>query len=334
MKKTSIVIAALVAAALAVVLICDGVFFKTVRSDFFAMDSYVTVEIKGPDSEKCAAEIEKEVKRLDEKKLSRKSEGSLVYSLNKNGSGAVDAETGEIFLKLFEICEKSGGAFDFTLGAVSDLWGFGSDPGVPDPDELKRVLSHSGYKKITVSDGFLNMGDKEAIIDFGATGKGIALDEIKKILDKSRVKEAVINAGGSVLLYGSRTFAVGIRDPLGDASGYIAKISVPRGCVSTSGGYERKFEENGKTYHHILDPKTGRPVENGLASATVVSESGFLSDALSTACFALGTRRGGELAKEYGCAAIFVSKDKKIFATGIGADKIEIADASYSFGES
>lgn len=231
---------------------------------------------------------------------------------------------------LLDVCQKSAGAFDFTLGAVSDLWGFGAEPGVPDETELKNALSHSGYEKLFLEGNSVVYGDKNAVIDFGAAGKGIALDEIKNALSGKKIKSAVVSVGGSVLLMGDKEFTVGIRNPGGNSGSYIAKLNIPAFCISTSGSYEQQFEKDGEVFHHILNPETGFPVDNGLVSVTVLSQSGILSDALSTACFVLGYEEGMALAKEFGCHAIFVTENKEIITEEYLIDIIEITDDSYT----
>ena len=331
MKKTVAAVVAVAIAALAVFVFYDGVLNKTSETDFFSMKTYVTAKVTGYESDLCTAEIRKTVDNLDVNILSRTSEDSLVYSLNRNGGGEVDIQTATYISLLLDVCRKSGGAFDFTLGAVSDLWKFGSTPEIPDETALLDALSHSGYEKITLSGGKLEMADKSAVLDFGASGKGIALDSVKAYLETREIKNAVVSVGGSTLLFGDKEFTVGIRNPEGNAGSYIAKLHMGEGCVSSSGSYEQFFEENGKRYHHILNPETGYPVDNGLVGVTIVSDSGLLSDALSTACFVLGIEKGSELAREYGCTAIFVTADKKIYIEG-DADIVEITDASYTYG--
>lgn len=329
MKKTVWIIAVVLAAALVLLLSYDGIADREASAEFFSMNTYVTAKIKGADSDKCAQLVRELTEHLDKERLSRTSEDSVVFELNQNGGGNAE-EISDYLEILFDVCEKSDGAFDFTLGAVSDLWCFGSEPKVPDEAEIALALSHSGYKNISLENGELTYNDKFAVLDFGAAGKGIALDEIKASLEDKRIKEAVVSVGGSVLLMGSKTFTVGIRNPDGNSGSYIAKLHIPEGCVSTSGSYEQKFEKNGRIYHHILDPKTGFPVNNGLESVTIISESGILSDALSTACFVLGYEKGNELAKAYGCKAVFVTDDKKILAEKDISDIIEVTDKAYS----
>ncbi len=329
MKKTAIAIVIFIAAALVAFLVYDGTLNKEISSGFFSMNTYSTVKLKGVDSDKASKEIQKLTEKLDTEILSRKIENSVVSLLNKNGGG--NAEEISAYLDiLFDVCRKSDGAFDFTLGAVSDLWNFGSNPVLPDNETIREALSHTGYEKITFDGKELVYGDKSAVIDFGATGKGIALDEIKTLLSEYKINEAVVSIGGSILLVGDKEFTVGIRNPEGNSGSYIAKLHIPEGCVSTSGSYEQQFEADGRKYHHILDPETGYPVDNGLLSVTIISDSGILSDALSTACFVLGYEKGKALAETYDCGIIFVTEDKKVYAEN-GADKyLEITDNSYT----
>ncbi len=329
MKKTAFAIVIIIAAALVAFLVYDGTVNKEITADFFSMNTYSTVKIRGADSDKAAEKIGRLTEKLDTEILSRTSETSVVSFLNKNGGGNAEKISGYLEI-LFDVCEKSDGAFDFTLGAVSDLWSFGSNPVLPDEAIIREAISHSGYEKMTLDGKELIYGDKSAVIDFGATGKGIALDEIKSLLSEYKINEAVVSIGGSILLVGDKEFTVGIRNPEGNSGSYIAKLHIPEGCVSTSGSYEQQFEADGKKYHHILDPGTGYPVDNGLLSVTVISDSGILSDALSTACFVLGYEKGKALAESYGCGVIFVTEDKKVYAENGAQEHLEITDNSYT----
>ena len=330
MKKAVSAVAVIAAILLVAFLAYDGIFNKETSTDFFSMNTYVTAKIIGADSAECAEEIRRITENLDLQILSRTSPSSAVYNLNSNGGGKIDSKIKSYLEILFDVCKKSDGAFDFTLGAVSDLWSFGSEPQLPDAQQLSDALSHSGYEKILLSGDSVVYSDKSAIIDFGATGKGIALDEIKDYLSNKKVKEAVVSVGGSVLLMGNKDFTIGIRNPKGNSGSYIAKLNIPEYCVSTSGSYEQQFEKDGEVFHHILSPETGMPVNSGLLSVTVLSQSGILSDALSTACFVLGVEKGMELAKEYGCHAIFVTESKEIIVEKYAVDIIEITDDSYT----
>ena len=326
MKKTAVAIVIIIAVALIGFLASDGIFGKETTADFFSMNTYSSVKLKGFESDKAAEEIKEYTEMLDREILSRTSGNSVVSLLNENGGGNAEKISDYLSI-LLDVCEKSEGAFDFTLGGVSDLWKFGSNPVIPDEKMLADAVSHSGYEKVSLDGNSVSVSD-ELIIDFGASGKGIALDEIKNHFESSKTKRAVVAVGGSVLLYGDGEFTVGIRNPEGNSGSYIAKLKTDARCVSTSGSYEQSFEKNGRIYHHIIDPKTGYPSENEVVSVTIVSESGLLSDALSTACFVLGVEKGFGLADEYGAKAVFITKDKKIIPSdGL---ELEITDNGYT----
>ena len=332
MKKKITLLAAIAAIILLAAVFSDKLFVNTKEERFFAMNTVCSSKVSGKDSEEVLLRLHRIVKNLDEEVLSRKNEESSVSRLNRNMGGEIDGKIFEYFSVLIDVCKKSGGKFDFTLGAVSDLWNFGGDADLPDTEKLEEALSHSGSEKIILAEKSVSYGDSFTV-DFGAAGKGIALDEIKNYLETTETKEAVISLGGSVLLYGEKNFTVGIRNPEGNAGSHIAILNVDGCCVSTSGGYERFFEKDGKVYHHILDPETGCPAESGVVSVTVVSESGILSDALSTACFVLGIEKGAALAEEYGCETVFIDENKKLYVSEGLKDKIEISDSSYSLAD-
>lgn len=333
-RRKIIQTAVICAAVLVIVLIGYDTFFnKTAEREIFAMNTFVNARFSGKDSELALIQFEKMIRELDGNVLSRKNENSELYAINSGSTKVMSDKMAGYLSVVFDIADRSGGKFDPTLGAVSDLWGFGTLPHLPDAEKIKKALNETGFEKVAISGNSIEKGSSGMIIDLGSAGKGIALDETKALLREIRLKKAVVSVGGSILLYGDKSFTVGIRDPKGNSGAYIITLETGAACVSTSGSYEQCFSENGKTYHHILDPDTGYPVENGLVSVTVVSDSGIMSDILSTACFALGTEKGMKLAEDCGCEAIFVSADKKISASDGIRGSLKITDKSYSFAE-
>ncbi len=332
MKKKIVSVAVIAIAFVAVVLLCVKFKNNTTETGFFAMNTVCSLKINGKENDAVSKVIQAMVENLDTAILSRKNENSEVSRLNGNSGGNIDKKLHGWFSVLLDVCKKSEGKFDFTLGAVSDLWNFGGEARLPDSVLIEEALSHAGAEKIVLENNSVYYGDSFTV-DFGAAGKGIALDEIKNYLDATQTKDAVVSIGGSILLYGEKDFTVGIRNPEGNAGSHIAVLKVDGCCVSTSGGYERFFEKDGKTYHHILDPDTGYPSESGVVSVTVVSQSGILSDALSTACFVLGIEKGSALAEEYGCETVFIDENKCLHVSEGLKNKIEISDNSYSFAE-
>lgn len=332
MNKKAAISVAVAVVLFAALIIFDALQPRFYTSSFFSMNTYCSAEVESRKPENNLAEIQALVEKLDLEILSRTAENSVVYNLNKNDESLLAPEIYEYFSLLSDISKQSGGAFDFTLGAVSDLWGFGAEPSVPDKAALDVALSHSGYEKVALSDNKISLGDKNAVIDFGASGKGVALDSIRSYLDTQKIKRSVVSIGGSVLLYGEGDFTVGIRDPKGGPSS-IVSIKTESTCVSTSGNYERYFEADGKRFHHILNPETGFPVENGLVSVTVISESGILSDALSTACFVLGIEDGATLAEHYGAKVIFITDENLIYTDSETKATLSVIDQNYRLAE-
>ena len=323
MKKILIALAVVAAVAAAAIFFASS---NEVKREFFAMDTFVSAKVKGFAARDAAGGISTLVRELDSKQLSRYTSGTEISRINSEAEAVLSDEMRDYITELLEVGKMSGGKFDIALGAVSDLWSFNDSPRVPSTDELTEALSRSGSDKLSLSGNTLTRADG-CIIDLGSAGKGIALDKVKSYLSDKKISSAVVSVGGSVLLYGKGSFNVGVRDPWGDAGRSVMTVKLGAGCVSTSGSYERCFEQGGKRYHHILDPDTGLPVENGLVSVTVISDSGLLSDALSTACFVLGAEGGAKLAAKYGCEAIFITEDKKVICTdGIKPNVTVLAD--------
>lgn len=323
MKKILIALAVVAAVAAAAIFFASS---NEVKREFFAMNTFVSAKVKGFAAKDAAGGISTLVRELDSKQLSRYTSGSEISRINSEAETVLSDEVRDYITELLEVGKMSGGKFDIALGAVSDLWSFNDSPRVPSSDELSEALSRSGSDKLSLSGNTLTRADG-CIIDLGSAGKGIALDKVKSYLSDKKISSAVVSVGGSVLLYGKGSFNVGVRDPWGEAGRSVMTVKLGAGCVSTSGSYERCFEQGGKHYHHILDPDTGLPVENGLVSVTVISDSGLLSDALSTACFVLGAEGGAKLAAKYGCEAIFITEDKKVICTdGIKPNVTVLAD--------
>lgn len=178
------------------------------------------------------------------------------------------------------------------------------------------------------------IGDK-CTLDLGAVGKGIACDVVQDYLKKQKeVSGAAIAVGGSILLYGSKAdgsdWNVAVQNPRGQDGEAMGVLSLSGTTnVSTSGDYEKYFMQDGKRYHHILDPSTGYPADSGLISVTIVSDSGLLSDGLSTACFVLGKEKGQKLLETCGAEGIFIDQNKKVTVTKGLKDKFTILNEEY-----
>ena len=202
-----------------------------------------------------------------------------------------DAELAQLTDIAQTIGALSGGAFDPTVAPVMDAWDFtGNAPRVPSDEELSALLAHVGLEKLSVDGNTIALSDG-AQLDLGGIAKGYAGDAVRTVLAEFGVTSAVIDLGGDVGLLGAKPdgsdWRVAVKDP-SDPSKFLGVLTAADTFVVTSGIYERGFEENGVRYHHIIDPKTGKPAESGLVSVTVVCGDGAWADALSTACFVLG----------------------------------------------
>lgn len=212
----------------------------------------------------------------------------------------------------------SDGIFDIAIEPVSSLWDFKSEkPKVPEKSQIQEALSYVDVENVTLDGSQLVFGMPGVGLDLGGIAKGYIADQLKTYLVEQGVTSGLINLGGNVLCIGekngSEPFSVGIQQPFADRNDTIAAIAVKDQSVVSSGIYERYFEQDGRLYHHILDPQTGYPRENDLAAVTIVSDRSVDGDGLSTTSFGLGVERGIEFINSLpGVTAVFVTKDGKM----------------------
>ena len=265
-----------------------------------------------------------------ERIFSRTDENSELYKLNEQNEAQVSDELLHVLQTAIYYSELSEGKFDITMGAISDMYGFSSEnPAAPDQDALNEALAHAGYKNIVIDGNYVKITDPDTVIDLGGIAKGYIGDKIKEFLVSQGVTSGIINLGGNVLCIGGKPdgsdFRVGIQYPFGDATETIAKLDVSDLCVVTSGVYERCFYENDKLYHHILDPKTGLPCDNGLLSVTIIGENSEICDALSTTTFAMGLDSIDLINQTDGVYALYVTDDYEVIYSE-GLEKYIVED--------
>lgn len=265
---------------------------KEASVTFMAMNTYMTLTAYGVNSGEILEEAQKKVEALDAR-WSVTDEGSDIYAVNHGGREAiaVSDETRELLEFTLTMSQKTDGALDPTIYPVLTAWGFTTDENrIPSDEELTQLLQKVDYKKISVSGNEVQIPDGMQL-DFGAVGKGFTGDMLAELLKENGIRSALLDLGGNVQTIGSKPdgsdWNLGIRDPFGN--GTVGVLSVSDLAVVTSGSYERYFVgEDGKTYGHIIDPATGYPADNGLASVTIIAGEGKLCDALSTALFIMG----------------------------------------------
>jgi len=249
----------------------------------------------------------------------------------------VSEDTFEVIQSSLHYGDLSKGAFDSTIGPLVTLWGIGSDNAkLPSQAEIDTKLPLIDYNSV-----ILNIEDKTVFLplqgmalDLGAIAKGYAADEMYRILDENKVNSAVINLGGNILVKGRKVdntpWRVGVQNPFDTRGAYIGVVSISDQTVVTSGIYERFFELDGQRYHHILNPATGYPVNNNLASVTIITSKSIDADAYSTVLFASGLEAGLELANGSNeIMAIFVTKDKKVYVSDGVESIFELSDNNF-----
>lgn len=288
----------------------------------------------GKTGEKITDDIIQKLNDLEQKELSWRLESAEVAHINAaagEGQAPVSSQMAEWLGRCLQVSEESAGAFDISIGRLSrlwdiDTWAAAENPGdyeLPGQEEIAQALATAGWQKIQLeqqADGDSVSIPAEMQLDLGAVGKGVALDEIRGVLEEhSEVSGAVISVGGSILTYGSKpeggSWQIAVTDPL-DPSESVGVLTLDGGyCVSTSGDYERYVEVDGVRYHHILDPRTGSPARSDVAGVTIVTKDGFISDALSTACFVLGQEEGQKLLKKYDAEGLFIDHEGTITMT-------------------
>jgi thiamine biosynthesis lipoprotein ApbE len=251
---------------------------EPVRQKRYLMGTFLTITSHGPAA--AVEEAFEEVKRL-EKVLSNYDDKSELSRLNREGSLEASDDLLDFVRLSKRWSEESGGAFDVTVAPLVRLWGFKDGRHrVPSDAELSAGLGSVGSQRIRI-DGRTVRLDPGTELDPGAIGKGMAVDRAAAVLRKEGVKRALVDFGSSAAALGSWELA--IRDPF-DAGRTLGTVSLEDETLSTSGSYEKCFEKDGKTYTHLLDPRTGRPVED-VVSVSVVAPTGAESDARATAVF-------------------------------------------------
>jgi thiamine biosynthesis lipoprotein len=286
----------------------------------------ITIIAKTKNDENALDSAFEAMKSTDEM-MSAYNSSSEVSKINQNaGQSAVKAsqDTFAVIEKALEFSQLSDGAFDVSIGPLVNLWGFGTAKNhVPSDDEIAQNLPLVDYKKIILDrpNKTVKLAMRGMKIDLGAIAVGYAVDKALGVLKEKGIKNALVNGGGEIYALGSppgkSAWRVGIQHPRkhGDVLG---TIDIKDKAISTSGDYENYFEANGKRYCHILNPKTGKSVED-IISVTVVADNTTDADALSTTIMIMGEKKGMELAKRLGVDCIVVTgtneKDMKISIT-------------------
>ena len=311
---------------------------EKVQKNVFAMDTYMTVSAYGENAEKAVDAAIDEINRLDVL-LSTGKDTSQVACINQNGSAVLNDDTQTLLQKSLELYESTGHRFDITIYPIMCVWGFPTQEySVPEQDEIAKTLELVGSDKLSYDEATKTLTLRDGMaIDFGGIAKGYTSSRLMEIFREYNVSSAMVSLGGNVQVLGTKTdgsdWRVAVQNPDG-TDDYLGILAIKDKAVITSGGYERYFEEDGKTYHHIMDNETGKPADSDLISVTIISKDGMLADGLSTALFVMGKEDALNYWREHSeeFDAILVTKDGEITVTQGIADSFS-SERNYDIAE-
>ena len=293
-----------------------------VQREFFAMDTYMTLTAYGDGAKEALEKAQTEVEKL-ESEWSVTDESSEIYQMNHSQGSPVTLsdDTADIVSFALEMAKETGGDLDPTIYPVLAAWGFTTDENrIPSQEELDGLLANVGYERVELDGNTVQLPEGMEF-DLGAVGKGYAGDRLAELLKEEGVSSALLDLGGNIQAIGERPgggdWRLGIRSPFDGGEGVLGMLLASDCAVVTSGNYERYFVgEDGKEYGHIIDPDTGYPVDNGLASVTIIADEGKKGDALSTSMFVKGLDEATEYWQEHqDFEMILVTQDGQIYLT-------------------
>ena len=320
---------------------------KVYRKSKVLMDTLITISVVSGSGDKAEKAIEmafSEIEKLD-RLLNFFSDSSEVSEINRNAglkAVVVSPETFEVLEKAVYASGKTNGAFDVTIGSVTAMWDFHKRT-KPEDKKIKERLPLVNYKNIILNkkSSSVYLKKKGMLIDLGGIAKGYAADKAVDVLKKEGIKSGLVSISGDIKAFGLKPdlkpWKIGIKNPRaiplnpplvkegeeGFSDEIMATIELTDMAISTSGDYERYFIIDGKRYHHILNPKTGYPVDE-CRSVSIIAKDGAVTDPFSTGIFILGAEKGIKLLEEMEIDGIIVDKNGKIHTTPNLRGKLEI----------
>lgn len=237
---------------------------------------------------------------------------SEISRINENAgicSVPISEDTFSVLSLAIACAGETDGTFDITTGTLSRLW--------RDAINSKRIPSDAEIEQHhllgSIADLELDAKNRTAFLrqagiqlDLGGIAKGYAADEVQRILKENHIENALINLGGTVITIGKARH-IGIQNPFQNTGEFVADVLLQNCAAVTSGAYERCFFSGGERYHHIIDPRSGKPSRSGLASVTLIGERAAELDALATGVFILGVKDSLPILHKHGIEAFFIS---------------------------
>ena len=309
------------------------------EKQLFAMDTVMLLTAYGDEADTGLAVATDMINALAAD-LDPEKEGSSVYAANA-GAGSAVAVSEDLLAVLAaakDVSRDTGGALDVGLYPVIRAWGFTTGQyRVPEAAELAGLLAEKDTEGILADDGAGTVTiPAGTAISLGAVAKGYAAQRAVEAMARAGVEKAILSLGGNVQTLGDtrpdgEPWQVAVTDP-SDTGAYVGTLRVGQTAVVTSGGYQRYFEQGGRTYIHILDPATGMPADSDLLSVTVVTADGARADGLSTALFVLGSDEALRYAAGHGdVELVLVTKDSRVIVTAGLAEGFTEAGEGYIY---
>lgn len=282
---------------------------------------HISVVANQPLRTSLSDELHQKLLHIDQLMSTYKTE-SEINQLNKLTVGTaqkISAEMIDVIRISQQVFDYTGGAFDPTVGALVDLWGFGpidTSDSVPEVQHIAKLRAKIGFDKFHLdNDQLLKLG--EVKLDFSAVAKGYAVDVVSNYLLAQGYDNHLVEVGGELRLRGlkphGKKWHVGIEAPQANHSIAQQVIAVSNVAVATSGDYRNYFERNGKRYSHTIDPRTGYPVTHQLASVTVIADNAAMADALATGFAVMGDVQALRLAEQLALPVYMLVKDNDGF---------------------
>lgn len=303
---------------------------------FYALGTVIQFKAYGQNAENACDKATDKIYEIDNN-MSVFIPDSEISKINQNAGIAettVSADTYYVISQAIKYSSISKGAFDPTIRPMTSLWGILTEnASIPDKDEIDRDISLVNYRDIILNDKALSvrLKSRNQALDLGAIAKGFAADQVKRIFSEYGIESAIIDLGGNISAMGCKSdttaWRIGIQDPLKRRGQFAGIINVSDKSVVTSGNYERYFINDGRRYHHLIDPVTGSPCDNGIISATIISDKSIDGDALSTCAFVMGLDKGLKLVESIeGIDAIFITEGKKIHITSGIVESFKVSE--------
>lgn len=248
------------------------------------------------------------------------------FNMGAAGCYAISQDTAKVVSASLSISQATNGVFDVTAGPLIELWGFGTDFGVdqsPDLADIQLQMANIGYEKIRLEDNELCKDIDQLSINLSATAKGYGVDLVADYLEQKSLNNYLVEIGGELRVSGfnlsGSQWRVGIETPSDygfvDSAGRTVQevIEISDHALATSGDYRNFFIDQGVRYSHVIDPRSGYPILQDVASVTVIHSSALWADGWATALLAVGPERAMQLAEEHNLAVYMVLRSEQGF---------------------